>query len=85
MNEDSKIPLKQMALKSKHQDVIFNQILSKWAKGKSISVERYKLKTLNENMKFKGGPSDRAYARLTDRPSHHFMTKKGKSLSISSM
>ena len=69
-----------MALKSKHQDVLFNQIFSKWAKGKSISIERYKLATLNENMKFKGGPSDRAYARQTDRPSHHFLSKKDKSM-----
>ena len=43
---------------------------SKFASGKSISAERKKLETLNENMKFKGGPSDRIYAKKVNRPIH---------------
>ena len=41
-----------------------------FAKGKSITVERRKLAQLNENMKFKGGPSDRNYARKAGKSAH---------------
>ena len=68
MDKRSLIPLKQMALKAKHEQVIFDSILKKWTLGKSISTERRKLATLNENMRFKGGPTDRKYARRLHVP-----------------
>lgn len=68
LDQKSQIPVKQMALKVKHQSVIFDQIYANFAKGKSISGERKKLATLSENMRFKGGPMDRSYARKCNRP-----------------
>ena len=44
--------------------------LHNWTYGKSISAERQKLANLNENMKFKGGPTDRHYAKKLNRPMH---------------
>ena len=57
-----------MALKAKHEQVIFDQILKKWTYGKSIAPERKKLAMLNENMRFMGGPTDTRYARKLHRP-----------------
>ena len=45
------------------------------AKGKSIDEERRLLATLDENMKFKGCPTDRAYARKVGRPLHLLKTQ----------
>ena len=52
-----------MALKKKHEDLIFEKIFANFAKGKSIRHERSKLERLNENMRFKGGPDDKKYRR----------------------
>lgn len=38
-----------------------------FAKGRSISNERRKLKILDENMPFKGGPHDKNYAKRLNR------------------
>lgn len=63
-----------MALKAKHQQVVFDQIYTKLAQGKSISNERRVLATMDENMKFKGCPTDRNYARKIGRPLHLLKT-----------
>ena len=69
------IPLKQMALKAKHEYVLYQQIEANLAKGKSIDEERRLLATLDENMKFKGCPTDRAYAKKVGRPLHLLKTQ----------
>ena len=64
-----------MALKAKHQHVIYERIMLKLGKGKSISEERRLLATMDENMKFKGCPTDRNYARKIGRPLHLLKTQ----------
>ena len=64
MDKRTQIPLKQMAWKSKHEDRIFKQIYENFTYGKSISHLRRRLANLNENMKFEGGPKDKAYKKL---------------------
>ena len=63
MDKRTDIPLKQMAIKAKHEDLIFKKILANFSRGKSITEEREKLANLNEHMKFKGGPKDNLYKR----------------------
>ena len=76
MDKDKKIPLKQMAWKAKHEDKIFQQIFESFTYGRSISHLRRRLANLNENMKFEGGPKDKAYKKkiqsmMTNRVKRH--------------
>ena len=61
------VPLLQMATKCKHEQLIYDEILSNFARGKSISDQRQKLIDLDENMNFPGGPADRNYESLIIR------------------
>ena len=56
-----------MATKFKHEQLIYDEIFSNFARGKSISDQRQKLIDLDENMKFPGGPTDRNYEALIIR------------------
>ena len=81
------IPLKQMTLKAKHEQLVYNQILSNFTRGKPINSERRYLAKLDENMKFVGGPTDKTYARkiqsvdLPDNKRNQFREKRRPGIS----
>ena len=52
-----------MALKAKHESLVYDQILTNFTLGHPITAERKYLIHINENMKFAGGPTDKAYAK----------------------
>ena len=52
-----------MALKAKHEQLVYDQILTNFTLGHPITAERKYLIQINENMKFAGGPTDKAYAK----------------------
>ena len=52
-----------MALKAKHEQLVYDQIFSNFTIGKPINVERKYLSSINENMAFKGGPTDKKYCK----------------------
>ena len=61
--DEYEIPIKQMSLKAKHEQLVYDQIQTNFSVGKPINVERKHLSMINENMDFEGGPSDKKYAR----------------------
>ena len=52
-----------MALKAKHEQLVFDQILTNFTYGRPINAERKYLTEIHENMKFIGGPTDKGYAK----------------------
>ena len=73
--DNTDVPLKQMAIKAKHEKLIYEEIFYNFARGKPITEQRKKLINLDENMKFKGCPTDKAYIRKV-RPNSHKVTSK---------
>ena len=67
-----------MALKAKHEKLIYDQIQSNFSVGRPINEERQYLTSINENMAFKGGPQDKKYARKVLDVGYKKHIKNGK-------
>ena len=76
--KEKDIPLLQMALKAKHEKIVYNQIQKNFTRGIPINSERRQLANLNENMKFAGGPTDKMYAKKVIEVAKHGYIKEGE-------
>ena len=79
--KEKDIPLLQMALKAKHEKLLYNQIQKNFTRGIPINSERRQLANLNENMKFAGGPTDKLYAKkVIDVAKHGYIKQKEREM-----
>ena len=60
-SENKEIPLKQMAIKSKHENQLFDKIFQNFTYGKPIRDLKYKIAYLDEFENFENGPLDLKY------------------------
>ena len=56
-----------MAIKAKHEKLIYEKIFHNFARGKPINEQRRQLIDLTENMSFAGCPTDRKYEKKVRR------------------